>query len=51
MKIEFTRAEVEAIILAYVKDEIAPYVKFVRNVDNSWNLPETLTLETADAAQ
>jgi hypothetical protein len=45
MKIEFTRAEIEAIILAHIKDEIAPYVKFLRNEDNEWGLPDTITVE------
>jgi hypothetical protein len=51
MKIEFTRAEIEAIILAHIKDEIAPYAKFVRNPGNSWGLPDTVTVETENAAQ
>jgi hypothetical protein len=51
MKIEFTRAEVEAIILAYIKEEVAPYIKFVRVVGVEHALPSTITVETADAAQ
>ncbi len=53
MKIEFTRAEIEAIILAYVKDEIAPYMTFSLNPGNCWGLPEYLTLysKEKDAAQ
>jgi hypothetical protein len=51
MKIEFTRAEIEAIILAHVKDEIAPYRTFRLNPGNC--LPEYLTLysKEKDAAQ
>jgi hypothetical protein len=48
MKIEFTRAEIEAIILDHIKNEIAPYVKFLRDDDNSWGLPETITVEAAE---
>jgi hypothetical protein len=44
MKIEFTRDEIEAIILAHIKNEIAPYTTFVRNEDNGWGLPESITL-------
>ena len=55
MKIEFTRAEIEQIILDHIKDEIAPYVKFERIVGNDWNLPYTITVHTKeeikDAAQ
>jgi hypothetical protein len=53
MKIEFTRDEIERIILAHIKDEIAPYVTFGRNVGNDWGLPEYLTLysKEKDAAQ
>jgi hypothetical protein len=53
MKIEFTRAEIEAIILAHVKDEIAPYITFERNVGNDWGLPDFLALysKEKDAAQ
>jgi hypothetical protein len=51
MKIEFTRAEIEAMILAHVKDEIAPYMTFSLNSDD--HLPEYLTLysKEEDAAQ
>jgi hypothetical protein len=48
MKIEFTRAEIEAIILDHIKNEIAPYMTFVRNAGNSWGLPGTITVETAE---
>jgi hypothetical protein len=48
MKIEFTRAEIEAIILDHIRNEIAPYVKFLRDDDNSWGLPETITVEAAE---
>jgi hypothetical protein len=51
MKIEFTRAEIEKIILDHIQNEIAPYVKFARNPDNDWNLPIIITVETTDAAQ
>jgi hypothetical protein len=47
MKIEFTRAEIEVIILAFIKNEIAPYDKFLRNEDNSWGLPDTIVVESA----
>jgi hypothetical protein len=48
MKIEFTRAEIEAIILDHIKNEIAPYAKFLRNTDNAWDLPDTITVESAE---
>jgi hypothetical protein len=48
MKIEFTRAEIEVIILDYIKNEIAPYLKFKLEY---WNLPDTIIAETEDAAQ
>ena len=51
MKIEFTRAEIERIILDHITNEIAPYVKFVRPVVNDWNLPESIVVETIDVAQ
>ncbi len=53
MKIEFTRAEIERIILAHVKDEIAPYMTFSLHPGNCWDLPEYLTLysKEEDAAQ
>jgi hypothetical protein len=51
MKLEFTRAEIEAIILDHIRNEIVPYIKFVRNPGNSWGLPETISVETEDAAQ
>lgn len=47
MKIEFTRAEIETIILEHIKNEIAPYAKFLPNIDNEWGLPDTITVETA----
>jgi hypothetical protein len=48
MKIEFTRAEIETIILDYIKNEVAPYVKFLRNEDNEWGLPDTITVEAEE---
>lgn len=45
MKLEFTRAEIETIILDHIKNEIAPYVTFLRNDDNEWGLPDTITVE------
>jgi hypothetical protein len=48
MKIEFTRAEIETIILDHIKNEIAPYVKFLRDDDNHWNLPDTIIVESAE---
>ena len=51
MKIEFTRAEIERIILAHITNEIAPYVKFVHPVANEWRLPDTITVEAKSAAQ
>jgi hypothetical protein len=48
MKIEFTRAEIETIILDHIKNEIAPYVKFLRNEDNEWGLPDTITVEAEE---
>jgi hypothetical protein len=51
MKIEFTRAEIEAIILDHIKNEIAPYTKFVRVMGVEYALPSTIIVETADAAQ
>jgi hypothetical protein len=48
MKIEFTRAEIEQIILDHITNEIAPYIKFVRNPDNDWNLPVIITVESAE---
>jgi hypothetical protein len=48
MKIEFTRAEIEAIILAHIKDEIAPYVKFLCDDANGWGLPDTITVEAEE---
>ena len=48
MKIEFTRAEIEAIILDHIKNEIAPYLKFVFNRDSGWNLPDIITVESAE---
>lgn len=53
MKIEFTRAEIEAIILDHIKNEIAPYMTFGRNVGNDWGLPEFLSLysKEKDVAQ
>jgi hypothetical protein len=47
MKIEFTRAEIETIILEHIKNEIAPYQKFVFR-DSGWNLPDTITVESAE---
>jgi hypothetical protein len=44
MKIELTRDELERIIMEYIKNEIAPYVTFGRNVGNDWGLPETLAI-------
>jgi len=44
MKIEFDRYEIEAIILAHIKNEIVPYIAFTRNVGNEWNLPDSITL-------
>lgn len=48
MKIEFTRAEIEQIILDHIKNEIAPYMTFLRNTNNSWDLPDTITVESAE---
>jgi hypothetical protein len=48
MKIEFTRAEIEAIILDHIRNEIAPYVTFTRNVGNEWGLPDTITVEAEE---
>jgi hypothetical protein len=48
MKIEFTRAEIEAIILDHIRNEIAPYVKFLRNENNEWGLPDTITVEAEE---
>lgn len=48
MKIEFTRAEIETIILDHIKNEVAPYIKFLRNEDNSWGLPEAIVVESAE---
>jgi hypothetical protein len=48
MKIEFTRAEIETIILDHIRNEIAPYVKFLRNEDNEWGLPDTITVEAEE---
>jgi hypothetical protein len=48
MKIEFTREEIEVIILDHIKNEIAPYAKFLRNEDNSWGLPDTIVVESAE---
>lgn len=48
MKIEFTRDEIETIILDHIKNEIAPYIKFLRNEDNSWGLPDNITVESAE---
>jgi hypothetical protein len=53
MKIEFTRAEIERIILGHLRDEIAPYVKFQHPVFNDWGLPDTILIysEEENAAQ
>ena len=53
MKIEFDRYEIEAIILEHIKNEIAPYTVFTRNVGNEWGLPDSITLyaKEKDAAQ
>jgi hypothetical protein len=48
MRIEFTQAEIEAIIMDHIKNEIAPYVTFMRNPDNNWNLPDTIIVESAE---
>jgi hypothetical protein len=48
MKIEFTRAEIEAIILAHIKNEIAPYIKIECPKGNGWSLPDTITVETQE---
>jgi len=48
MKIEFTRAEIERIILDHIRNEIAPYLTF-KVVYGA--LPEILTVETKNAAQ
>jgi len=48
MKIEFTRAEIEKIILDHIKNEIAPYVTFTCNPDNDWNLPVIITVEAEE---
>ena len=50
MKIEFTRAEIEQIILDHIKNEIAPYMTFQLEY---WNLPDSLIAVTKekDAAQ
>jgi len=47
MKIEFTRAEIEQIILDHIKDEIAPYVKLDR-IQNVIELPDTITVHTKE---
>jgi hypothetical protein len=51
MKIEFTRAEIERIILDHIKNEVAPYTRFVHPVANEWRLPDTITVEAKSAAQ
>jgi hypothetical protein len=48
MKIEFTRAEIEVIILDHIRNEIAPYVKFLRDDANGWGLPDTITVEAEE---
>jgi hypothetical protein len=48
MKIEFTRAEVERIILDHIKSEILPYVTIECPTDNSWGLPDTITVESEE---
>jgi hypothetical protein len=48
MKIEFTRAEVERIILDHIKSEILPYVTIERPTNNSWGLPDGITVQTDD---
>jgi hypothetical protein len=48
MKIEFTRTEIEQIILDHIKNEIAPYVKFLRDDDNGWGLPDTIIVEAEE---
>ena len=48
MKIEFTRAEIEAIIINHIKNEIAPYVTFMYNPNNEWGLPDTITVEAEE---
>jgi hypothetical protein len=48
MKIEFTRAEVERIILDHLRDEVAPYVKFQPPVANEWGLPDIIIVESAE---
>lgn len=48
MQIKLTRAEIETIILDHIKNEIAPYLKFVLNTHNNWNLPDTITVELAE---
>jgi hypothetical protein len=45
MKLEFTRAEIEKIIMDHIKNEIAPYVTFACNPDNEWGLPDTIVVE------
>jgi hypothetical protein len=44
MKIEFTRAEIERIILDHLRDEVAPYVKFQPPMFNDWGLPDTISI-------
>lgn len=48
MKIEFTRAEIETIILDHIKNEIAPYMAFSLNPGNCWGLPDTITVEAEE---
>jgi hypothetical protein len=48
MKIEFTRAEIEVIILDHIRNEIAPYIKFLRDDANGWGLPDTITVEAEE---
>jgi hypothetical protein len=51
MKIELSRAEIERIILTYVKNEVVPYVNEVKPSLDDWCLPMSLTLETKDESQ
>ena len=50
MKIELSRADLEQIILAHMKNEVTPYIEVKPCLDN-WYLPVSVTLETQDAAQ
>jgi hypothetical protein len=51
MKIEFTRAEIERIILEHIRNEVAPYTRFVHPVANEWRLPDIIIVEAKSAAQ